>query len=786
MKKRILFALAALFILFPSVPFAATMEWVARYDGPGSGADRAQAITVDGAGFVYVTGGGDPAGSLYDDYVTVKYDPAGTELWATRYDGAGSSDITNAIAVDGSGNVCVTGYSWDIHTDCATVMYDSTGTELWSARHDWWGFGDEGWGVALDGLGNAYVTGNCEQEPGNNYDVLTIKYDSSGNETWVRRYNGPSSEWDTGIDIALDDMNNVHVTGYCWGVHADFVTIQYDSTGNELWVERYSGPGNDDDQSRSIALDDAGNVYVTGWSFGGGTDFDYATIKYDSAGNEQWVSRYNGPDNKADRAWSVALDDAGSVYVTGWSDSADSLYDCTTVKYDSFGNEQWARRYNGPGNGYDQGGDIAVDSSGNVYVIASSQGIGTDYDYVIIQYSPSGDELWTDRYDGPGSGPDQNGALAVDASDNVYVTGQSMGSGTDFDYATIKYNQSGTPTLINDKIRALSGSDGCKGHPEDPVDPCDPDLAPGYPRFTVNPGTDDDLYEDYITIQSISAASIPMPIRTILKTLTPVAVRADNTDGGGDRPSTGYWDFSLSGNDGTTSDDDILDLDERIARIWQFVDEGGATFTFWVDVYSGYAKGGSGLGGFGFSPGSHSRDEGKVGAGKDYAHDEVSAVVYTGSTSGAFILANRFAAPAPVALHTVSFYTSGWAVGDEVDVIIYEDPTGAAPGLEPSMEVWRKTVELGSGNFQEVPADCPTLNPGGVPGASFFVAVANTADRSYTLGIDLSEPYAAASYVSTDGGSTFEPLSSMPVIEGNVMIRSAGEPPAPCFVGGVM
>src|SRR2546430_1692201 len=65
--------------------------------------------------------------------------------------------------------------------------------------------------------------------------------------------------------------------------------------GQEQWVARYNGPGNSVDEANSIAIDSAGNVYVTGKSFGSGTDYDYATVKYDSFGQEQWVARYNGP-----------------------------------------------------------------------------------------------------------------------------------------------------------------------------------------------------------------------------------------------------------------------------------------------------------------------------------------------------------------------------------------------------------------------------------------------------------------------------------------------------------
>jgi hypothetical protein len=99
------------------------------------------------------------------------------------------------------------------------------------------------------------------------------------------------------------------------------------------------------------------------------------------------------------------------------------------------------RRYNGPGNYEDLAAAIVVDGSGNVYVTGWSAGSGTDDDYATIKYGPDGNELWVRRYDGPTNSGDGASAISVDGSGNVYVTGRSIGSGTEHDYATIKYIQ---------------------------------------------------------------------------------------------------------------------------------------------------------------------------------------------------------------------------------------------------------------------------------------------------------------------------------------------------------
>src|ERR1044072_5373737 len=112
-------------------------------------------------------------------------------------------------------------------------------------------------------------------------------------EEWVARYNGPGNASDNAVDIAVDDDGNVYITGSSTGAgtFADYATIKYNSAGVQQWVARYNGPGNFFDEPADLAIDNAGNVYVTGRSAGDGTDDDYATIKYNSAGVVQWVAR---------------------------------------------------------------------------------------------------------------------------------------------------------------------------------------------------------------------------------------------------------------------------------------------------------------------------------------------------------------------------------------------------------------------------------------------------------------------------------------------------------------
>ncbi len=423
--------------------------WVARYNGPANDSDGALATVVDHSGNVYVTGWSVGSGTG-SDYATVKYDSAGQEQWVARYNGpANDFDEGYAIAVDHSGNVYVTGYSIGSagFFGYATIKYNSAGQRQWVARYNGTGNGNDfALAIAVDGSGNVYVTGESfVQGMCSNY--ATIKYNSAGQKQWVARYNHSGDCLNSATAIAVDSSGNVYVTGESG---FDYATIKYNSAGQEEWVARYNGPGplgNSADGATAISIDDSGNVYVTGFSVGSGGDYDYATIKYNSAGQEQWVARYNGPGNDWDLAGDIAVDGSGNVYVTGRSvGTTYPDYDYATIKYDSAGQEQWVARYNGPGNGEDDAVVLAIDGSSNVYVTGSSVGSGATYDYATIKYDSAGHEQWLARYKGPGNSYDIGRAIAVDGSANVYVTGNGFGSGTDSDYLTIKYIQSATPT----------------------------------------------------------------------------------------------------------------------------------------------------------------------------------------------------------------------------------------------------------------------------------------------------------------------------------------------------
>ena len=258
----------------------------------------------------------------------------------------------------------------------------------------------------------------------------TLHY-SQVTEDWVRTFEGNFGA--VPFDMVIDNLGNVYITGTTGGeinTGEDYTTIKYSSSGDLQWEAKYNGTANANDEGYAITVDQSGNVYVTGESFGtiNGYDsgLDYLTIKYDSQGNEIWAERYNGNNglinNTTDEPTDIAVDDNGNVYVTGTSaPDGGATQNCLTLKYDASGALQWEARYN---QGVSIGVAVKVDAAGNVYVASSGPGLTAGIDYITIKYDSSSQELWVKRYNVTGNEFNHPTAMVIDDAGNVYVTGQ--------------------------------------------------------------------------------------------------------------------------------------------------------------------------------------------------------------------------------------------------------------------------------------------------------------------------------------------------------------------------
>jgi hypothetical protein len=414
----------------PEDPSAALgMLWQKSYDNTHF--DEVVDATTDAAGNVYVTGRSNN-GTNYD-FATIKYDSAGTQQWMTPYDG-GDSDMPVALNVDAAGNIYVVGKRHNgSEFDYFVVKYDNDGGETWLSTPFASGGEDEPAAMAVDTAGNVYVTGKtCT---GSNCDFATVKITAAGATAWSAVYDYVGKD-DEAVGVGVDIAGNVYVSGRSSnGTTSDFATVKYNAAGTQLWVARYDDGGND--YPAAVAIDAAGNAYVAGRSSSSPSISDLLIVKYDTGGVKQWELSYN--DGLENFIAAMTMDATGHLYITGDRGRVGS-YDYGTVKINPNGTLAWSATYDN-GGGNDEPADIAVDTLGRVYVTGSS---GTAYagdrNYTTVAYDASGAQTTVLSYDG--SGDDIAAAIALgqdgEGLTTVHVAGTSFNS-IDNDYVTVKY-----------------------------------------------------------------------------------------------------------------------------------------------------------------------------------------------------------------------------------------------------------------------------------------------------------------------------------------------------------
>lgn len=440
--------LAAVLVLIPALlPAQATRSWAVPYDEGGfemagcatcidnflgfrDSIRGRQALAADTAGNAYVTGV-TTAGAT-EDVLTVKYDSQGSVQWAVTYDG-GDIDRGFAVAVDGGGNVYVSGQSW-VETQFGSqgyllvLKYDSNGIQQWATRYVS-GVLSAGFSLAVDGSGNAYVAG--EYYSADDYHVmLTAKLATGGAIQWVRfAFHGYEAEESSAYDIAVDGSGNSHVTGFLYKPHdpgtRDYMTVKYSPTGGVLWNRAHETGGSD--EAFDVAVDGSGNVHVAGTS---------GVVRYSSTGVQQWVAPFDGTAH-------ALIQTGGFVYATGVSGT-----DVVTARYDGTGARLWSTAY-------DLGGDertYALRLVGNTLYVAGSSGA----DALVVGFDKDlGSSSWFDLYDsGAGDGA---WSMAFTGTGDFWVGGISGG-----DYLTLKYTIASGPALSALTLTPATFSGGCK------------------------------------------------------------------------------------------------------------------------------------------------------------------------------------------------------------------------------------------------------------------------------------------------------------------------------------
>ena len=392
-----------------SATTAAAAGWSGTVLVGTSSTERSESIAVNSGGDVYVTGY--TAGSLYgetnaggNDVYLAKFDSSGARQW-TRLSGTAAGESGNAVAVyDTNGNVYVAGTtagSLDGQTnaggnDIFVMKYNSAGTKQWT-RLLGTAAAEYAYGVAVDGSENVYVTGytygNLDgQVNSGDADVFLVKYNSSGTKQWTVLLGNSSSNY--GYAIAAAASGNVYVSGVTRGSLGgqanagiqDMFVAKYNSSGSLQWV-RMAG-SSVFDYCYGVAVDGSENVYVSGSSYGNfdgnlNTDQDGTAdtediflVKYDSSGAKQWSVIHGGAGN--DVSYGMAVDSGGNIYING-NTNADldgqvnsGSHDSILLKYNTAGVRQWTRMLGTSSGEYARG--MAVDGSGDAYITGHTSG----------------------------------------------------------------------------------------------------------------------------------------------------------------------------------------------------------------------------------------------------------------------------------------------------------------------------------------------------------------------------------------------------------------------------
>ena len=418
----------------------------------GTYIDYGHGVAIDESGNAYITGqfrntvDFDP-GPGVDEHTTndandsgdiflSKFDPNGDLQWACTWGGS-VWDTSYGVAIDGSGNVYVTGYYRDTvdfdpgpgvdeHTSnghyAFLSKFDSTGVFQWART--WGGSGHVfSYDVAIDGSDNAYITGNfidsVDFDPGpgvdehisnGHRDIFLSKFDPEGVFQWVCTWGGDDDPitGDASYGVAIDGSGNAYVTG------------QFRKK-----VDFDPGPGEDDHISNG-----EGDIFLS---------------KFDSAGVFQWARTWGGSDE--DWGFDVVIDGSGNAYVTGafWEavdfnpgpgvdeHTSHGYNDIFLSKFDSSGNFLWACTWGGTL--FNNGHGVAVDGSGNAYVTGSfrdtvdfNPGPGVDEhtsngyaDIFLCKFDSASIFQWAHTWGG--SDYAFGSSVAIDGSGNIYVAG---------------------------------------------------------------------------------------------------------------------------------------------------------------------------------------------------------------------------------------------------------------------------------------------------------------------------------------------------------------------------
>jgi hypothetical protein len=411
------------------------------------------ASVTNSGGYVYVAGSTLNSSSTYSLNLS-KYSHSGTLQWSVQYTAnTGGNVYVGAIALDASENVIITGSAYNGSSnnyDLLVIKYNSSGTAQWHYLLDGGYSSNEGGaGVVCDGSSNVFVTG-VVWSSAINPDAVTICLNSSGTVQWKSSFDNVSLV-DAGTSIVLSSGAAI-VTGITqtntstW----EYLTARYSqSTGSLLGSNVTSLSGTTIEHAMAVTLDNSGNIYITGAMGGSGTGLDVKTIKLNSSLAIQWTATWNGSANHDDVGQGIAVDASGNVYVGGYTTGTNR--DALLLKYSSSGSLSSALTYDAEG-GDDEYVGLALTSGGDVFAGGYVTRKGNK-DFFSAFYS-SGSLIWSEAYNGIYNKDDAIQQVTPDGSGNFIVAGMSGQSDGSRHVLIIEYAQMTLVKPQNENVSA--------------------------------------------------------------------------------------------------------------------------------------------------------------------------------------------------------------------------------------------------------------------------------------------------------------------------------------------
>ena len=428
-------------------------QWETLINGVGDFGDQYNAVVVDANNDIYVAGY--TVNTNADrDLLVVKYNANAQLQWRKVFSGSGNGpDEGKKIILHPNGNLLVSGYvnNKSVGNDFFTAMLKTNGDTLWTRSYNspTTNLYDEPNAITIDAQGNIVIAGDSDRDPSPivNNDYLLVKYNTSGSLLWSVRYNSTANDNDRAMAVVTDATNNIYVAGRVFnGGDDDFVTIKYNSAGTQQWLKKYDNGGTD--RPTSIGIDQNGLVYVVGRS-SNGTDDDYRLITYNAAGVQQSTAFYDVAGH--DRPIDMVVNPTGGCVITGRTDGNPAIginYDIHTVAFAANGTRQWVGIFKGAALNDDVPSTIRFGANGSVLVTGVTDADNTaniKNDVIYLQYSSTGSMLVQQIFKGSPDNNDEGMDLAQLPNGNVVVVGHSSDANQQTDAVALIYKGNAAP-----------------------------------------------------------------------------------------------------------------------------------------------------------------------------------------------------------------------------------------------------------------------------------------------------------------------------------------------------